>query len=76
MTPEGSTRRLFLYVSIAMVMAAQNGAGVTWGFNWETVSYTLSIISAGLIAWRAYIDKSPSEILTPEPEPEKKAPYQ
>lgn len=77
MTQKSSTSRHLLYVTIAIVAAAQNGAGVTFGWNWETASYALAVISAGLVASRAYIDQSQSDVSEPPPEPEpEKQPYQ
>lgn len=77
MTPEGSRNRLLLYVAIAMLGAAQNGTSVDFGLNWETVSYALAILSAGLVTARSYVDKSPSEVQEPQPDPEPEPkPYQ
>lgn len=75
MTAQSSRNRLMLYIAIAMLGAAQNGTSIGWGLNWETVSYALSIITAGLVTARSYVDKSPSQIEVPPPEPEKKPPY-
>ena len=62
MTPEGSRNRLLLYMAIAMLGAAQNGTSIEWGLNWETASYAISIISAGLVTARSFIDKSPGDV--------------
>lgn len=74
MTQQSSTSRHFLYVAISVVAAAQNGAGVNFGLNWESASYALAVIGAGLVASRAYIDQSQSDVKPPsEPDPK---PYQ
>lgn len=77
MNQKSSTYRHFLYVAIAMVAAGQNGAGVNFGFNWETASYCLAVIGAGLVASRAYVDQSQSgvTVVPPPAEPDPK-PYQ
>jgi len=66
MTAQSSQNRLYLYVAISIIGAAQNGSSVHFGLNWETISYFLAIIAAGLVAVRAYIDKSPTEVDKPK----------
>ncbi len=64
MTQKGSNRRLYLYMAIAMLGAAQNGSSVDFKFlNWETFSYFLNIIAAACLSARAYIDKSPADVI-------------
>lgn len=75
MTAQSSRNRLMLYIAIAMLGTAQNGTSVDFGMNWETVSYAIAVITAGLVTARSYVDKSPGEVPKEDPEPEKK-PYQ
>lgn len=77
MNQTSSTYRHFLYVAIGMVATGQNGAGVSFGWNWETASYCLAVLGAGLVASRAYVDQSQSGVVpSPSPPVTDPKPYQ
>lgn len=77
MTALDSKLRGFLYVGIAVLAFAGGGVpslpisddAKTWA------GYLIGLVAAGMVALRAYIDQSPSEVTEPpkEPEPPKRA---
>jgi len=63
MTPKGSSIRLILYVSIAMVAAAQSGiSSVNFSDRVQVIQFILGVIVTGLVTARSYIDQSPTQV--------------
>jgi hypothetical protein len=67
MTANQSTARLFLYVAAAVLTVLASDfdkmAGAT---QHEWIGLFLKAALAGVVAGRAYIDKSPTEVLPPK----------
>lgn len=79
MTSYDSQLRGFLYVAIA-ILAFMSGGISALPISDEAkiwTGFTIGTIAAGMVALRAYIDESTSQVAPkdPDPEPEKK-PYQ
>ena len=69
MTPAQSALRLTTYVNAAVLAAFIGGVAAVDFSNWKQVAAFIGgILLAGNNAIRAYIDKSPSEVVTPPPE--------
>lgn len=71
MSSKESTTRLILYVFGAMLSSASAGlVSVDFDDSKAVVGFILSIMLAGVITARSYIDKSPSEVTQPEKDDE------
>ena len=70
MNQKQSSIRLTLYVSIAMLTAANAGIGtVDFGNLKEMIAFCLSVVVTGLITARSYVDQTPSKVQTPSENP-------
>lgn len=70
MTPAQSAARLILYVLGAMLGSASAClSAVNFSEPKQVAAYFLGILTTGVITARSYIDKSPSEVIPPPPQP-------
>lgn len=66
MTPAQSTARLLLYVAAAVLtVLASDLNSMAEATQYEWIALFLKAALAGVVAGRAYIDKSPTEINKP-----------
>lgn len=66
MTPLQSTARLVLYVAAAaLTVLASDFNSMAGATQHEWIGLFLKAALAGVVAGRAYIDKSPSEVIKP-----------
>ena len=69
MTPRQSILRLTTYVNAALLATFISGVAAVDFSNWKQVAaFVCGILLAGNNAVRAYIDKSPSEVVAPPPD--------
>lgn len=68
MTRLESITRLVLYVLTAMLGAASSGlASVDFTDKKQVAGYILGIATVGAITARSYIDKTPAQVVPPQP---------
>lgn len=62
MTAKSSTARLVIYILISMLTTASAGLPLDFSNPNKIVGFFISVLVAGLVTARSYIDQSPTQV--------------